>query len=324
MTANGCGTHARWQAGCPACQRLSRLYERKRRTAQREGTWKPLVPQAPVLAHLEKLLTAGANITGIAEVSGLSPRTLYGIRHRQWVQGETAAALLAVEKAYAAPPTGFRPAVGACRRIRALVALGWSITEQSRQLGVVMQHVWQLANGKPATVTAATDKAVRALFEQLSSTRGPSVRARNDATRKGWMPPLAWDDIDDPDAEPSPAGEPGVDDIDEVAVERALTGERIDLTDAELVAVVQAGVARGTSLNQIAKQLGLSYFTASKLLGGKRRPRKAVQERVEAEVRRAGHLHTDAALGALLGVHHQTVARARDRLARRGALSAAS
>lgn len=105
--------------------------------------------------------------------------------------------------------------------------------------------------------------------------------------------------------------------VDEVAVERALAGHHLELTDAELVAVLQAGVARGIPLSQLSNRLGINYFGARKLLGGELTPRRAQQQRVEAELARIGHLHNDTTIAALVGVHHQTVTRARRRLAER-------
>ncbi len=272
------------------------------------------MPQEQVVQHLDGLLAAGANVAGIAEASGLPVRTLFGIRNRKWVQGETAAALLAVRKAPALPPTGFRPAAGACRRVRALLALGWPLTEQGRRIGMFVQQLSQIANGKVATVSVGTYEAVAGLFEQLSSVPGPSVRAKNQASRVGWLPPLAWDDIDNPDEEPAVA-ECADDTVDEVAVERVLAGERIHLNDAELVAAVQIGQARGLSLSSLADLLGVSDEAARVLSAGQLPPLRAKHARVDAEVRRVGHLHDTATLARMLGVHHTTVARSRVRVA---------
>lgn len=320
MTANGCGRHGRWRTGCPDCQRISRAYERKRRTAKQNGTWKPLVPREQVQAHLDQLLEGGANIAGIAAAAGLSARTVYGVRHRTWVQGETAAAILAVQHAHPLPPAGMVSAVGACRRIRALTAIGWPLTEQARQLGMFLQQVCLIAAGKQSAVTNSTDAAVRALFERLWATPGPSTRARNDAHRKGWVPPLAWDDVDDPGAEPA-LGESRDDIVDEVAVERALAGHAVELTDAELVATLQAGVGRGEPLSKLADRFGVNYWGARRMVGGDLTPRRALQQRIEAELRRVGDKMPDSTIAALLGVHHQTVSRARARLARVSARS---
>lgn len=314
MTSSACSQHPRRVAGCPDCCRIASAYDRKRRAAKRAGTWKPQVPQERVEEHLNGLLTAGATLPGIAEASGLPLRTLHGIRRRKWVQGSTADAIFAVDRADAPPRSGHVSVIGASRRVRALAAIGWSLAEQARQLGVVTQQMSQFANETYPTITAANDQTVRGLFERLCGTPGGSVRARNYAQRKGWLPPLAWDDLDDPDAVPS-LGESRDDVVDEVAMERALSGEKVELSDAELVAVLQAGVARGEPLSKLADRLGINYFGAKKLVGGELTPRRVKQAAVEAELRKLGDGAPDWAIAALLGVHHSTVRRARERLA---------
>lgn len=283
------------------------------------------MPGAAVLAHLEKLLADGANLAGISMVSGVPVSTLDKIRRRDWVQGATASALLGVTEAPALPPAGMTSALGACRRVRALVALGWSLTEQARRLGVHLQRVQLLSSGRQNLITEATAHAVDALFEQLCAVPGGSVRARNDARRKGWLPPLAWDDIDNPHDEPCRVGDSddGPDEhVDEVAVERVLAGERIDLTDVELVAVLRAGVARGEHLSRLADRLGINYWGARRMLGGELTPRREKQARIEAEILRS--TAGDYVIAAQLGVQRSTVSRARARLAKAGRLEAAS
>ena len=53
-----------------------------------------------------------------------------------------------------------------------------------------------------AVVTAETRAAVAELFDRWCMTLGPSRLSRDRARAAGWLPPLAWDDIDDPDEQP--------------------------------------------------------------------------------------------------------------------------
>lgn len=86
------------------------------------------------------------------------------------------------------------------RRVQALCALGWSISEQSRRTGIQREHLREIAEGVTPAVGPHVRLAVAALYDVLSgSTPAPSryaTRTRNDAARKCWVPPLAWDDID--------------------------------------------------------------------------------------------------------------------------------
>lgn len=96
------------------------------------------------------------------------------------------------------------PAIGTHRRIQALVTLGWSTAELSRRLGKHRSYLTKVLSVD--RVDAATATAVEALYEQLSMTRNSSRTANRtamDAESRGWLPPLAWDDIDDPDEQPT-------------------------------------------------------------------------------------------------------------------------
>jgi hypothetical protein len=75
-------------------------------------------------------------------------------------------------------------------------------------------HVAELTRGEHDRVQASTARRVEQLYDQLSMTVGPNQRVREDAQRKRWAPPMAWDDtcmchgececsfIDDPKAQP--------------------------------------------------------------------------------------------------------------------------
>lgn len=93
-------------------------------------------------------------------------------------------------------------AVGVKRRIQALMAMGFNSLRIAEELGVpdnLVRHWYREAK----TVYPATYQKVAGLFDRLQWTVGPSKRAAALAQRKGWAPPLAWDeDIDAPEAQP--------------------------------------------------------------------------------------------------------------------------
>lgn len=64
-------------------------------------------------------------------------------------------------------------------------------------------------------------------------------------------------------------------DVDEVAVERVLAGGHVALNDAELIATLQACVARGQALSTLTLRLGLNYVVAKKLVAGELPPAMA-------------------------------------------------
>jgi hypothetical protein len=96
--------------------------------------------------------------------------------------------------------------VGISRRLQALVALGYNTVELGRLLDRSPAWVSQLLHNRKPKVNGDTARDVIELYDQLSMTPGPSQQARDRAIRRGWMPPLAWDEdtIDDPAAAPNP------------------------------------------------------------------------------------------------------------------------
>ncbi|MFE4915881.1 hypothetical protein ACFRCX_30725 [Streptomyces sp. NPDC056652] len=94
--------------------------------------------------------------------------------------------------------------VGAVRRIRALYALGHYQYQIAELSGLSRDFVSDLAAGQWAALSVDRDRAVRRAYDQLAMTVGTSWKTRRWAERKGWVPPLAWDDdaIDDPKAFP--------------------------------------------------------------------------------------------------------------------------
>jgi hypothetical protein len=136
-------------------------------------------------------------------------------------------------------------ALSAQRRIAALGAMGWSHREVARRLGYVdcgsLTNFLYCGGG----LTTRTDRAIRKLYDDLRGQQGPSSRARTLARNKGWPAPSHWDDIDNPDEVPGSydVAKPARDELDEVAVERALLDARagrkvsVTLTKAERDAV---------------------------------------------------------------------------------------
>lgn len=145
------------------------------------------------------------------------------------------------------------PAVGTHRRIQALACLGWSSAELSRRLGRHRSYLRKVMTNQHLEIP--TVLTIRDLYDELSMTwcTTPTAnRTAADARRRGWAPPLGWDDdtIDDPTATPS-IRVPGRD-VDEVAVARVLGGEwRLPTTRAEKTAVVTRWTAGGGSLREL-------------------------------------------------------------------------
>lgn len=90
-------------------------------------------------------------------------------------------------------------ATGTHRRIQALAALGYTLTQLSDQLSMSTRYAGKLMTTEK--VRPGTAAIVHEMYDRLSMTRPEgwvADRARILAAAKGWAPPLAWDDIDDP------------------------------------------------------------------------------------------------------------------------------
>lgn len=232
---------------CDACREDNTVQARKRRKAQLYGRYH-LVDAEPARQHALHLMAQGMGSKRIATAAGLHNSVisvlLWG-KHldkpdhpehrppRKQIRKEHAEALLAVELDLA--DAAFVPALGIARRIRALHAAGWPLSDIARRLGILQSNLTPLhtdprpvrrrrkddrtgvqainRNGAKWTVTKATADAVAKLYDELVdldaaehvTTIGHS-RALNSSKRRGWHPPAAWDaeSIDNPHAEPMP------------------------------------------------------------------------------------------------------------------------
>lgn len=98
-------------------------------------------------------------------------------------------------------PTGTR------RRLQALSAIGHSFSDIGGRIGTEKRNVAWLAVPHRKWLYPETAQKVRALYDELSMITSTEPRAgyiARMARRKGWVPPLCWEDemIDDPYALP--------------------------------------------------------------------------------------------------------------------------
>lgn len=194
---------------CDACYRYRYRYRKRLKAALRHGP--VLVDAAPVWAHIDGLVAQGFSTPLIARVAGIDNGAIRNRPARTRVA--TADALLGVtpELLYRAARGHERvPAVGAVRRLQALAYLGWSIP------AIVAGAAYHTPNAEPVvgrvrsrglrqrSTTANAYRLIGAAYDALAMTTGPSDLVRNDAQRRGWAPPLCWDDdtIDNPSARP--------------------------------------------------------------------------------------------------------------------------
>jgi hypothetical protein len=230
---------------CDDCLTENRTYNNQVRRLQTYGKWQPLVDAGPAREHI-RTLRDQYSIERIAELANLGYATVNSIIHpingklRSRIRTTTADAILAV-KPDPDLVRGGRPinSLGTRRRIEALAAVGWSLAEQSRQLGRDRHFADTILDQQQ--VTANTAREIRHLYDRLSDQPrldADGRRIRWHASRLRWAPPAAWDDIDNPADTPKVRDEAHIRDPRPL-IERVLAG-RADLhilTSGEQAAV---------------------------------------------------------------------------------------
>lgn len=167
--------------------------------------------------------------------------------------------------------------IRASRRIRALVASGWSLTSLAPHFGVTPPQVHKWSRGG-AFVRASTLARIVQVYDRLETTPPPCATSKERraityaltvARRNGWVEPRAWwgGDIDNPDEQPDPGYQPHRSHhdktIDPVVVDRVLAGDFTlarSTTKAEKVAIVAGWRDSGRSLTQLEKATGWQAY----------------------------------------------------------------
>jgi hypothetical protein len=226
-------------------------------------------PAGPVRQHLRKLRAARMSWVAIGAQTQLHPVSLARIAKgtAPSVFRYTADAILAV-KPSGTVPAGHMPLIGVTRRVRTLVALGYTMREIANALPdsrITAVSQWAAGDQYRRYVRESTWLAVRDLYDRWRDvTPPPSVgrtKALNMAARRNWPGPNAWDEdtIDDPDAQPAePYQPPSMRDdyVDPHAVERAIGNDRpAVMTWAEVREVVRVLAGKGRDDSVIAAAL---------------------------------------------------------------------
>ena len=164
----------------------------------RASTERGYIDSAEVRDHIAALNRAGMSLESIAADAAMS---LYGVQlvlTGKRVQKGTADRILRIPLG----GDGLVPALASRRRLHALAAIGWPLSTIAPRIGVSPKHISDVFAHE--RIRADKARRVQAVYEELWNTDGPSDASRRRAQRRGWAPPLAWDDetIDDPAAQP--------------------------------------------------------------------------------------------------------------------------
>lgn len=147
-------------------------YGRQRTRLKAYGRWQPYVDAGPARQHVEWLRSLGIGWQHIADLAGVPRNTvarlLYGDKRSppsKRIRPETERRLLAVRPdPELIPPRTRINGNGTRRRLRALVAVGWSLNELAKQAGVGSLNRTARGTGP---VYAGTAVALRRVYDEL-------------------------------------------------------------------------------------------------------------------------------------------------------------
>lgn len=252
------GAMQHWRDSEPVCLPCSKAHRRYAILCEIDrAKGNPRLTRLGEDAHA---VIAGTTRTQLARATGLTPHKLSRLFYSgpdTRVNRRTRDRILAARRGY------YWTAIGIQRRLRALCAIGWSMRALEQETGDLGsgQLLRLLTRPSPQFVCRDFAERIIAAYERLSMTpregRG-ATRARNRAAANGWAPPLAFDDIDDPDERPSSMDDTprSHDDVDPTNVERLLLGEHVDSTHAEKVEAMRVWLSWGKSENSLCEMHG--------------------------------------------------------------------
>lgn len=204
---------------CDRCRAAKFKKQKLRRVAQHNGTHRPMADAEPVRQHVRMLHERyGMDYPSIARAAGVLERLLDGLLYGEPCAGrpptrtirpENADALLALTPDSVG--ADIVRGIGTQRRLRGLSAAGWPLVHIAPRVESHRDHLNWIALA-PADVRVSSRIAdrvtavTRDLFPLDPVAHGIEKRVvswlRGEARRRGWVPLLAWDDIDDPAAKP--------------------------------------------------------------------------------------------------------------------------
>jgi len=259
---------------CAPCADATAEYERRRRKQIAYGRHQPFVDAEPTRQHVRALMASGMGVDRITEVAGISHgvlrRLLYGNNGRppsSLIRPQAAATLQAITVPDLAE-NRYIDGTGTRRRLQALAVNGWSLRQLTIQMGYKdgSNRAYQLIHCRLVTVRNA--RKVAEVYDRLWNQPAPSAhfgavtRAKAEARKAGYAPPLSWDEdaIDDPKAKPNLRGD-NEGGIDEVIVERIMAGTlRLprNTRPPEREEAVRRLAAYGYTDFQIGQRVGMS------------------------------------------------------------------
>lgn len=284
------GTNAAYvldRCRCQPCTAARKEQDSWRRRQKAYGRYDKYVDAEPVRQHVRALMAGGMGLKTVSKRTGVATGTLSKLIYGVYAPGPggrngagvltrppakrtlrtTAERLLALTSVEERPDNLAAGALDPWRtptartHLRALVALGWSMSELGRRLGIsYTTNAIPLFTDETRVMLRSTVDRAEAIYAELSMTprvptnraeQGAITRARNFAKKHGWIPPLDLEDVSDVEQ---------LDDyLDEQAIWRRMQGDKtVRLTTAERAELRARWVAAGRSLNELERHTGIN------------------------------------------------------------------
>lgn len=207
---NGCPGY-RPPCYCEPCV-IAKRKARKRSKVNRQLGRSAFIDAGLAREHVT-LLHESMSWNSISSATGVDDRSLCLIHNgrRTRIARTTHAKIMAVAVPTTVDAWVYVDATGTIRRLRALMAIGHSGRVIAGHADTSQARVHRIASGVQPTVRRSLADRIAQAYQQLAYRPAPqnrfTARVRNDAARKKWHSPIAWDlaTIDDPAAKPDEA-----------------------------------------------------------------------------------------------------------------------
>lgn len=248
------GTRACYLRGCrrdecrDAHRRYCKQYDIRR---HRQGPVN--IDATEATNHVQALIALGWTQAAIAQTTGVGTTIVVSLANnaQRTIRPDHAAAILSIQPGSRPTANYWTNPTGTVRRIRALAAIGWPVYTTAQAIGVDQSGLNAIASGRRNHIPRHVAEAIAALYIQRSRQPGPSDITRARAARNDWHGPLAWDDIDDPDATPE------LDDAVAVELDRSQLAE---LRRAEILHLARFGNSPEHIHMRLGGEVSLSYI----------------------------------------------------------------
>lgn len=192
---------------CEPCV-IAKRKARKRSKVNRQLGRSAFVDASPAREHIT-MLHKSMSWSSISSATGVDDRSLCLIYdgRRTRIARATHVKIMAVAVPTTVDAWIYVDATGSIRRLRALMAIGHSGRVIAERADTSQARIHKIASGVQPTIRRHLADRIAQAYQQLAYQMAPqnrfTTRVRNDAARKKWHSPIAWDDdIDDPNAKP--------------------------------------------------------------------------------------------------------------------------